>query len=144
MIEHKHLKLYKCVDHDGSTHQCTEYEHRRQAHSTNHTSSVIPLGPPVNGNSEEIAHSDATDLYVQVARYQQTHELTHKLSTKKKNNQCIRDTESYAFLISWCIINYFIILMFSIFLLTWHDVSQKSMETRKNLLVILRQVNLHE
>ena len=64
--------------------------------------------------------------------------------SKAKDLKCIKDTESYSFLISWCIINYFIILIFTILLLTWHDVSQKSVETRKNLLVILRQVNLHE
>ena len=35
---------------------------------------------------------------------------------------CIQDSESYALWIAWSIINYFVVLVFAILLLTWYDI----------------------
>jgi len=65
--------------------------------------------------------------------------LTKESTLKgKKPLLCIRDTESYAFLICWTIANYFIILLFAILLLTWYDIDQKSRHIRIRILEIIR------
>lgn len=63
---------------------------------------------------------------------------------KVTDNHCINNTESYAFWITWSIINYFIVLVFAILLLTWYDISQKSIQIRKNVIELLRQLDLSE
>lgn len=72
---------------------------------------------------------------------------TTNSAPSKKNPQqleCIRDTESYAFLIGWSIVNYSIVLVFAILLLTWYDINQKSTQIRIRILEIIRQVNLQD
>jgi hypothetical protein len=63
---------------------------------------------------------------------------TDSSAKDKKPLLCIRDTESYAFLICWTIANYFIILLFAILLLTWYDIDQKSRHIRIRILEIIR------
>jgi len=61
---------------------------------------------------------------------------------EKEEKQCIKDNESYCFLIAWSILNYFIILIFAILLMTWYDTNKRSIQIRKNVLEIIRQVNM--
>ena len=63
--------------------------------------------------------------------------------SKTKVRECIRDSESYAFWIAWSILNYFVVLVFAILLLTWYDIHQKSLQIRHTLLEIIRTLDLH-
>ena len=58
------------------------------------------------------------------------HDKTKKFNNdgeKSDNDQvCRYDTESYAFIIMWSLLNYFVILIFSILLMTWYDINQRS------------------
>ena len=53
-----------------------------------------------------------------------------KVDKKGKNSEndqvCEYDTESYAFIIMWSLLNYFVILIFAILLMTWYDINQRS------------------
>ena len=57
------------------------------------------------------------------------------------SHECDYNTEAYAFIIMWSLLNYFIILIFAILLITWHDMYHRSIQIRKNILEIIRQVN---
>ena len=78
-------------------------------------------------------------------------EIKHQTSNETKNDfyplikeekKCIKDRESYCFLIAWSILNYFIILIFAILLMSWFDTNKRSTQIRKNVLEIIRQVNM--
>lgn len=56
----------------------------------------------------------------------------------QKANKCLNQTESYAFLIIWNIVNYIVVLFFTILLLAWYDIHQKSNKIRKSILEIVR------
>ena len=47
-------------------------------------------------------------------------------------------------MVSWFVMNYILIIFFLALLVTWHDVAQRTVQTRKTLLEIIRQVNLHD
>ena len=57
---------------------------------------------------------------------------------------CIPDTESYAFLIVWSLLNYLMNLIFAIILLSWCDISKRSNNMRKTLLELIRDANMHD
>lgn len=82
---------------------------------------------------------NSTAVQINHLRIEDVNQLEFDGATKPtKHLECIRDTESYAFLIGWSIVNYSIVLVFAILLLTWYDINQKSTQIRIRILEIIR------
>ena len=50
--------------------------------------------------------------------------------------------ETYSFLIAWSILNYLVILILAILLLTWYDINQRSDQIRKSIIEMIRDVDM--
>ena len=68
----------------------------------------------------------------------------HDYYKKDPEDRCIRDGESLIFIVCWLVMCYLIICFSFALLITWNDIAFQTVQTRKTLLELIRQVNLHE
>ena len=95
--------------------------------------SPIPPRDPFNSDKKLPPHSKK-----ETATTNRTKSDGYKPLMMKNQKHCIKDNESYVFLIAWSILNYFIILIFAVLLMSWFDINKRSNQIRRNVLEIIR------
>lgn len=111
MISYDEINLLEHDEH-FQTAQYPDYNELTKAYNQNFSPAYPFATAPGNNNINKM-HEDR--------------DIDREIDEAHPNiKKCIADNESYCFLIAWSILNYFIILIIAILLMTWYDVNKKS------------------